>query len=96
MVVRLSVAFACGSFGPEAKGAVPYLIEALKDEDEGIRSQVAKALGNIGPGLDQVGPAANYAHFSPFSKWVMSLGMLLGRLELMTVFVFFMPSLWRS
>ncbi len=55
----------------------------------------ASALGNIGPGLDAVGPAASYAHLSAYAKWVLLSAMLLGRLELMTVFVLFMPHVWR-
>ena len=53
------------------------------------------ALGNIGPGLDAVGPVGNYAHLSDYAKWVLILGMLMGRLELMTVIVLFMPFTWR-
>ena len=53
------------------------------------------ALANIGPGLDAVGPVGNYAHFSSYAKWILILGMLMGRLELMTVIVLFMPFTWR-
>lgn len=53
------------------------------------------ALGNIGPGLDAVGPMENYAHMSGYAKWVLILAMLMGRLELMTVIVLFMPFTWR-
>lgn len=53
------------------------------------------ALGNVGPGLDAVGPTENYMHLSAYAKWVLTLAMLMGRLELMTVFVLFMPSMWR-
>jgi trk system potassium uptake protein TrkH len=54
----------------------------------------AAALGNIGPGLDAVGPMGNYHHLSDYAKWVLVLAMMLGRLELMTVLVLFMPQLW--
>ena len=53
------------------------------------------ALANIGPALDAVGPAENYSHFSAYIKWVLIVAMLMGRLELMTVFVLFMPHIWR-
>jgi len=53
------------------------------------------ALANIGPGLDAVGPVENYAHLSNYAKWVLILAMLMGRLELMTVIVLFMPFTWR-
>ena len=55
----------------------------------------AAALGNIGPGLDAVGPMGNYFHLSTYAKWVLVLAMLLGRLELMTVIVLFVPQVWR-
>ena len=53
------------------------------------------ALANIGPGLDAVGPMGNYAHLSAYAKWVLILAMLMGRLELMTVFVLFLPVVWK-
>ena len=55
----------------------------------------AAALANIGPGLDAVGPMGNYAHLSGYAKWVLILAMLMGRLELMTVFVLFLPVMWK-
>jgi ketopantoate reductase len=58
-------------------------------------SASAAALGNIGPGLSAVGPAENWAHLPAFAKWVMSLLMLLGRLELFSVVVLFTPWAWR-
>ena len=56
----------------------------------------SSALGNIGPGLGAVGPAENYSALSGFSKWVLLIAMLCGRLELMTVLVLFTPVLWRK
>ena len=55
----------------------------------------ASALGNVGPGLDAVGPVQNYAALTDYSKWVLLVAMLMGRLELMTVIVLFMPQMWR-
>ena len=52
------------------------------------------ALSNIGPGLDAVGPAENFAGMSSYLKWVLIACMMMGRLELMTVFVLFMPRAW--
>lgn len=57
---------------------------------------VAAAMGNIGPGLGSVGPTDNYAHISFLGKWVLSLLMLMGRLELFTVIILFSPSFWRK
>jgi trk system potassium uptake protein TrkH len=51
---------------------------------------------NMGPGLNEVGPAANYAGLTTFQKWVGIFAMLTGRLELFTVFVLFTPAFWRK
>jgi trk system potassium uptake protein len=57
---------------------------------------VGSSLGNIGPGLGSVGPASTYAHIHPAAKWLLSMLMLLGRLELFTVLVLLSPSLWKE
>jgi len=57
---------------------------------------VAATLGNIGPGIGEVGPALNYEHFNNFTKWFLSLLMLIGRLELFTVLVLFTPTFWKK
>ncbi|MFQ5989067.1 MAG: TrkH family potassium uptake protein [Candidatus Methylomirabilales bacterium] len=57
---------------------------------------VAATLGNVGPGLGGVGPIESYAAVHPLGKWILSACMVLGRLELFTVFVLFTPDLWRS
>jgi trk system potassium uptake protein TrkH len=56
---------------------------------------VAATLGNIGPGLGTVGPAENFAHLPTAAKWLLSLCMLLGRLEIYTVLVLLVPEFWR-
>ncbi len=54
------------------------------------------ALTNVGPGLgDVIGPAGNFAPLPDTAKWVLSLAMLLGRLEILTVLVVFAPVFWR-
>ena len=53
-------------------------------------------LGNIGPGLSQVGPVENYAWLSDSSKYLLSFVMLIGRLELFTVLSLFVPNLWKK
>jgi len=58
-------------------------------------SAVASALGNVGPGLGSVGPVANYAHLLPLAKVILTLLMLVGRLEIFTVMVLFLPAAWR-
>jgi trk system potassium uptake protein TrkH len=57
---------------------------------------VATTMGGIGPGLGSVGPVNNFAEVSLIGKWVLSLLMLLGRLELFTVLIIFAPSFWRN
>ncbi|MBQ8400586.1 MAG: TrkH family potassium uptake protein, partial [Clostridia bacterium] len=57
---------------------------------------VAACLNNIGPGLDGVGPMSNFSHFNDFSTWILSINMLLGRLELFPMLVFFSPAAWRK
>lgn len=59
-------------------------------------SAVAATLGNIGPGFEMVGPTQNFGFFSPLSKILFSLLMLFGRLELFTVFLFFVPEFWKN
>ena len=52
-------------------------------------------LSNVGPGLGQVGPSGNFAFFSPFSKLIMSLLMLGGRLEVYPILILFSPTVWK-
>ncbi len=59
---------------------------------------VAATLGNIGPGIGKVGPGdvQNFAQIPDIGKWVLSLLMLLGRLELFTVLILFTPFFWKE
>ena len=57
---------------------------------------VVACIGNIGPGLGEVGPVDNYAAIPTLGKWVLSFCMLLGRLEIYTVLVLFVPEFWRK
>ncbi len=57
---------------------------------------VVASLGNIGPGLGDVGPTDNYAWIPGPGKWILSLLMLMGRLELFTVILLFSPLYWRK
>ena len=50
---------------------------------------------NVGPGLGEVGPTANFAVLSDFQTWICTFAMMLGRLELLTVFVLLTPAFWR-
>lgn len=53
------------------------------------------ALANIGPALESLGPTGNYSSLSDYVKLLLVAGMLLGRLELMTVAMLFLPHTWR-
>ena len=53
-------------------------------------------LSNMGPGLGLIGPNGNFSIFSDFSKLLMSLLMLIGRLEIYPILVLFFPSVWRK
>jgi len=60
-------------------------------------SGAASAISNVGPGLgDVIGPNGNFSDLPNFSKLSLSLGMLLGRLELFAVLVLFFPSFWKN
>ncbi len=60
-------------------------------------SSAASAIANVGPGFGPVvGPAGNFASLDDSAKWIMSAGMLVGRLEVFAVFILFVPSFWRS
>lgn len=59
-------------------------------------SGAAAALANIGPGLgDIIGPAGNFADINSVAKWILIAGMLIGRLEILAVFVIFTAKFWR-
>ena len=58
-------------------------------------SAAAASLNNLGPGLNQVGPATTYAALTDFQTWVCTFAMLLGRLELFTLLIIFTPAFWR-
>lgn len=59
-------------------------------------SAVAATIGNIGPGFGVVGPTTTFANISLFGKAVLTLCMLLGRLELFTLLILIRPEFWRS
>ena len=58
-------------------------------------SATMACLNNIGPGLNVVGPVGNYGQFSDFSKVILILDMLLGRLEIFPIFILFVPRVWK-
>jgi len=60
-------------------------------------SGAATSISNVGPGLGElIGPNGNFSQLTNFSKWVLSFGMILGRLELFAILVLFLPSFWKK
>lgn len=70
------------------------MISALGYDFNTSVGAVATCLGNIGPGFGKVGPMDNFAFISAPGKWILSILMLLGRLELFTVLILFTPYYW--
>lgn len=77
--------------------ALSSLLLSITDLDmKTSMGSVAACMANIGPGLGMTGPAGNYADVSVFGKWLLSVLMLLGRLELFTVLIIFSPHFWKK
>ncbi len=73
---------------------VLVLIEGRKFDFLTEFTAAASCFNNVGPGLGAVGPASNYAAYSSLSKFVLSFAMLLGRLEIFPILLFFSPTTW--
>jgi len=65
------------------------------DFDTSMGATIA-CLGNIGPGIGKVGPSDNFFLLPDAAKWILSFLMMVGRLELFTVFILFYPGFWRK
>ncbi len=59
-------------------------------------TSVTACFNNIGPGINKVGPMENFSFFSDFSKCVLSLDMLFGRLECLPMMMLFIPAVWKK
>ena len=60
-------------------------------------SGAATSISNVGPGLgSEIGSNGNFSKIPDISKWILSIGMILGRLELFTILILFLPSFWRK
>lgn len=71
------------------------IMTALGENFEVALSSVATSLGNVGPGIAEIGPSHTFSAISPTGKWLLSFLMLFGRLELFTVALLFTPYYWR-
>lgn len=76
---------------------VVAVIETSQGIDFGTTvSAVLATFGNIGPGYGDVGPTDNYGQFQPSTQLFLSLLMIMGRLELYAILVFFVPAVWKK
>lgn len=74
-----------------------FLVEMVEECDlvTGFTA-VSACLNNVGPGLGEVGPAGNFAALTPFTKILLSIDMLAGRLEIFPLLMLFAPTTWRG
>jgi len=79
-------AFSFGAFGLMLTGL---------DFESSLGASIA-SLSCVGPGLGTVGPVSNYAHLTDAAKYICTFLMLLGRLELYSFLILFMPEFWRK
>jgi trk system potassium uptake protein TrkH len=59
-------------------------------------SAIITCINNAGPGLNEVGPAGNFAGLSDFQKAVCTFAMLLGRVQIFSIVILFVPEFWRK
>ena len=71
------------------------ILTTLNLDIESAIGAAASAIGNIGPGLGAFGPTDNYALLHPIGKWMLTICMLLGRLEIFTIMVLFSRTFWK-
>ncbi|MBN2365322.1 MAG: TrkH family potassium uptake protein, partial [Calditrichaeota bacterium] len=71
------------------------ILVALGMEPLSSFSGVIATTGNVGPGLGSVGPMSNYSLVPSTGKWVLTVTMLLGRLEIYGLLLFFTPAIWK-
>src|SRR5690606_37914681 len=77
-------------------GAIALCLALLGLDPITALTGAASAVCNVGPGLGPIiGPAGNFSTLPDAAKWLLSVGMLLGRLEIITVLVMLTPSFWR-
>jgi trk system potassium uptake protein TrkH len=77
--------------------AVASLLVSFENKDFVTSfTSVTTCISNVGPGFSLIGPTGNFSIFSPFSKIVLSVCMLMGRLELFPILILFYPSTWKK
>lgn len=94
-IIRSLITFIFGYFATMVILALLLTLMSLSPQ-VAITAAVT-AVANVGPGIgDVIGPSGNFASLPDAAKWLLALGMLMGRLEILTVAVLFFPSFWRS
>lgn len=93
-VIRSTCAFLLLYFAIFAAGTVILSLEGISIGS--AASAAAATLGNVGPGFDAVGPTRTYSQFSPQATVLLTLLMLLGRLELFTMIAIITPGYWKQ
>ena len=73
-----------------------FILTLLGNDIETSLGSSITMLSNIGPGMGTTGPASNFSHIHDAGKWLMSFYMLVGRLEIFTVLLLFMPRFWKE
>ncbi len=79
-----------------ALGELTFLLMASGLDFVSSFTAIIACINNAGPGLNVVGPAQNYQALTDFQTWICCLAMLIGRLEVLSVFVLFTPAFWRK
>jgi trk system potassium uptake protein TrkH len=81
--------------GTALLGAISAVVRAEMDVIS-TASAVAASLGNIGPGLASVGPTHTFAGIPTLGKWLLSVIMIIGRLEILPVLLLASPEFWQK
>jgi len=79
-----------------AVGELTFLLMASGLDFISSFTAIIASINNAGPGLNVVGPAQNYQSLTDFQTWICTFAMLIGRLEVLSVFVLFTPAFWRK
>ena len=76
--------------------ALALILSAIGLDFMTALSGAMTSISNVGPGLGEIiGPAGNFSSLPDSAKWTLSVGMLLGRLEILAAFVILHPAFWR-
>lgn len=75
---------------------ITFLLTILKIDMLSAFTGTIAAMGNVGPGLGSVGSTGNFNHIPEIGKWLLSITMLLGRLEVYALFIILTPNQWRK